>query len=89
MPECVYVAEREDGLCKVGCTANLPRRLRQLNRDYWRYHSLAGYWERDDAYQVEQSIHRALKEHLAIGREVYRIPTAEMVATISGLVATF
>lgn len=82
---CIYVAEREDGLCKVGWCENPFRRMKQLNRDYWIDHSLIRYWEREDAYQIEQLIHSALVEFCAIGREVYRISSEEMQDVINGV----
>lgn len=63
-PGWVYVMRREDGIRKLGCTVNLPRRRSLLKSIYgplvtertWRMSELAANW-------VETTVHGNLKPH--------------------------
>lgn len=75
----VYAVQFPDGIIKIGCTANLPKRLSfYANQDG----ALIGFMLGELA--DEQAIHASLREHLARGREWYN-PTPAVMSAVNDM----
>lgn len=73
----IYAAQFPDGIIKIGCTSDLTHRLSAFAADGG---ALIGFMPGE--YEDEQEIHRALREHVARGREWYN-PTPEVLAAVN------
>lgn len=71
----VYVAKRQDGLRKVGCTQNISLRIKSLRQIYGMDLEVETIWHVENAMAVEQLAHALLRPFLSKrvrGREIYR-----------------
>ena len=75
----VYAVRTKDGLVKIGCTADLARRARQVGSGM---KSILA-WQ-PGTFADEAAAHSRLKPSLARGRETYN-PSAEVVAFVNEL----
>lgn len=81
----VYLAKRQDGVYKIGFSANPMKRMKDLQAQFRKRFRLAKTWQRKDAFRVEKFAHKLLREKLHLGSEgweTFKAPRKVLVAAI-------
>lgn len=81
----VYLMRRQDGVYKIGFSANPKQRANDLRGQFKKTFKIIATWQRRDAYRVEKFAHRLLKTKLHLssdGWETFKAPRKVILAAI-------
>lgn len=81
----LYLMRREDGVYKIGFSANPKQRVLDLRHQFKKRFKIVQTWQRRDAYRVEKFAHNILKKRLHLeseGWETFKAPRKVLIAAI-------
>jgi Meiotically Up-regulated Gene 113 (MUG113) protein len=81
----LYLMRREDGVYKIGFSANPKQRVLDLRHQFKKRFKIVQTWQRRDAYRVEKFVHNILKKRLHLeseGWETFKAPRKVVIAAI-------
>jgi DNA invertase Pin-like site-specific DNA recombinase len=81
----LYLMRREDGVYKIGFSANPKQRALDLRHQFKKRFKIIQTWQRRDAYRLEKFVHNLLKKRLHLeseGWETFKAPKKVIIAAI-------